>query len=335
MATTPYETLLESASRLADVDAIADVDEGHILDASSLIARNRLALEAARRALGPNCVVQVRYEEGFIDEYLEHMSLLRNLTRAFRLELWLAASSNDLRTAARVGMEILDLANVARRGGLLIGLLVSNAISGIALETLRGMRQRLDGVTRPLIISQLHRIDCEREPFSEITSRDQQWEIAVGCEKETCDFSSLETSNWGEAELSEEEQKEIIEALKQVAELPPAEMQGLHRDQDLHILALIRLLAVDLAIRGFHADFGSYPDKLSRLTPRYLESLPRDSFTDKSFLYRRSGDNSFYLYSTGPKLTDGGGHFGPWPLIAAGLADLCLDANDYWSDCGD
>lgn len=56
-----------------------------------------------------------------------------------------------------------------------------------------------------------------------------------------------------------------------------------------------------------------------------------DPFTDLPFIYRLIG-STFHLYSTGPKMVDGGGKTGPWPLVAAGCADLYLDADDYWED---
>lgn len=61
--------------------------------------------------------------------------------------------------------------------------------------------------------------------------------------------------------------------------------------------------------------------------------MPLDPFTDQSFLYRRLSDHSFALYSTRPSKVDHGGVFGPWMMVAAGHADLCLDAGDYSSEC--
>ncbi|MDY0170117.1 MAG: hypothetical protein RBS80_26470 [Thermoguttaceae bacterium] len=333
MATTPYEALVESAARLTDVDTLADIDAAHTSTASELLNQNQGALESARRALGPTCVVPVRYEEAFFDEHCDHFSHLRNLARAFRAEAWLAASRNDFRSAALIAIDILELANAVRRGGLVTDLLVGIAISGIAIEFLRKIRTQIDNDTRRRVMDELHRLEAERESFDDVVARDRDWEIAVGYEDKHCDSMSLEMDDPEECGLSEEEQKEIRQLVQQIADLPESDQRKMQRDQDYRILASMRLLAVDLALRDCHATSGSFPNDLSSLTPQPLAELPLDPYTENSFLHRRISAASFDLYSTGPKLTDGGGHFGPWPSVAAGCADLCLDADDYMHAC--
>jgi hypothetical protein len=333
MTSTPYETLVESAAGLTDVEALAGIDEAQVSAVSSLLERNRLPLESARRVLGPECAVPVRYEEAFFSEHCDHFSHLKNLARVFRAETWLAASRNDFRAAARIGIDILELANAVRRGGLVTDLLVGIAISGIAMEALRKIRTRLDNGTRRLVIDELHRLEAEREPFADIVARDRDWEVAVGYADKPCDFASQELTGPGECGLSEEEQKEILQLLQQMADLPETDQRKMQRDQDYHILALMRMLAVDLALRDFHDASGRFPDELLSLTPHPFSRLPFDPYTNQSFIYRQLGVASFCLYSTGPKLSDGSGHFGPWPSVAAGCADLCLDSDDYWPDC--
>lgn len=94
--TTPYETLIEAASRLTAVDALGDIDDSHVSDASDLLQQNQLALDSVRRVLGPECVVPVRYEEAFFSEHCDDFSHLRNLARAFRAEARLAVSNKRL-----------------------------------------------------------------------------------------------------------------------------------------------------------------------------------------------------------------------------------------------
>ena len=197
------------------------------------------------------------------------------------------------------------------------------------MDALRKIRTKLDSGTRRLVIDQLHRLDAERESFADIVERDRDWEVAVGYEGKPCDSMSHELSNPEECGLSEEEQKEILQLLQQMADLPESDQRKMQRDQDYHILALMRLLAVDLALRDCRDTCGSFPNDLSALTPQPLAEPPLDPYTENAFIYRRTSDTLFDLYSTGPKLTDSGGHFGPWSSVAADCADLCLDANDY------
>jgi hypothetical protein len=245
----PYEKLLESASRLTDMDALAEIDEADAAAISGLLHRNQLALESARRVLGPECVVPIRYEKAFFSEHCDHFSHLRNLARAFHAEAWLAAANNDFRAAARIGIDTLELANAVRRGGLVTDHLVGIAISGIAMDDLRKIRTKLDTGTRRLVIDELQRLEAEREPFADIVARDRDWEVAVGYEDKPCDFMSQGLSDPEECGLSEEEQKELLQFLQQVADLPERDRREMERDQDFHILALMRMLAVDLALR--------------------------------------------------------------------------------------
>jgi len=55
---------------------------------------------------------------------------------------------------------------------------------------------------------------------------------------------------------------------------------------------------------------GSYPDRLGRLEAAGLESLRRDPFSGRDFVYRLHGDG-FILYSLGDNLTDEGGRHDP------------------------
>ncbi|HUG69661.1 MAG TPA: hypothetical protein VMM76_18060 [Pirellulaceae bacterium] len=330
MVATPYETLVESAARLTEVDALADIDESQVTAASDLLQQNHLALESARRALGPDCVVPIRYEEAFFSEHCDHVLHLRNLARVFRAEAWLAASRNDFRAAAHICIDTLELANAIRRGGLVTDLLVGIAISGIAIDILRKIRIKLDDSTRRVVIDELYRLEAQREPFAAVVARDRAWEVAVGNKDKQCDFMSLELSDPEECGLSEDQQKEIVQLLQQMADLPEPDLRKMQRDQDCHTLALMRMLAVNLALRGLRDASGTFPNDLSSLTPHPFAQLPLDPYTENSFIYRRIHSSSFDLYSTGPKLTDGGGHFGPGPSVAAGCADLCLDADDYW-----
>ncbi len=330
MTATPYESLVAAAARLTDTDVLADIDEGNVSVASAHLDRNCFALEAARRALGPQCTVPLRFEEAFFSEHCDDFSHLRNLARAFRAEALRAAGNKDYHTAAEVGIDILELANAVRRGGLVTDLLVGVAISAIGIEGLRKIRTTLDHGTRRLLIEQLLRLEAERESFTEIVARDHKWEMAVGYKDEPCDFMSMDLTDPDECGLSEDEQRDLLQLLQHIGDLPATDRRKMELDHDRHILALMRMLVVDLALRDWHASSGSFPDGLSSLTTQMLPKLPLDPYTETWFIYRRVGDTSFQLYSTGPKSCDGGGQFGHWPSVATGSADLCLDAGDYW-----
>jgi len=334
MATaTPYEELVESAASLTDTDLIADVDGRDIAGASAFLRQNHVALESARRVLGPHCAVPLRYDESFYSEHCDHFSHLRNLARALRADARLAAHNHEYQATARIGLEILELANAVRRGGLVTDLLVGIAISGIAIEILRKNRTNFDQATRHSLIHELQRLDDEREQFATVLVRDCDWEVALGYDDKPCDFTSQELSNPKDCGLSEEQQRALFQLMQQIVDLPKADQQKMYLDIDRRSLASMRMLIIDLALRDRCESSGFFAEHLSALVPELLPRVPVDPFTDTSFIYRSVGGTSFHLYSTGPKMSDGGGKIGPWPLVAAGCADLYLDADDYWPKC--
>ena len=168
MTATPYEALVESASRLLAADTLGEFDEHNISDAASLVEQNRLVLDSARHLLSHQCCVPVRYEQSFFPDHADDFSHLRNLARAFRVEALFAASHEEFGTAALAGVDILELANAVRRGGLVVDLLVSIAISGVAMDLLRKLRGNLDEAARVTLRDSLRSLEHEREPFADI-----------------------------------------------------------------------------------------------------------------------------------------------------------------------
>jgi hypothetical protein len=331
MSGTPYESLISAAAGLAGLEGIAEIDDATA--AVAFVERNRSALEAARRALGPQCAVPVRFEPTYFDEHFPEVSHLRNLTHAFRLEALSAAARSDVRGAAEIGIDILELGNSARRGGLVVDMLVGLSISAIGINCLRKLRTAFDGETRRMLIERLSRLEAEREPFDDVVARDRAWDAAVGWKDEPCDFKSMELLDSDECGLSEEQQRCINDAIQAMSKLPEPVMRSFHRENDQKNLAMLRMLAIDAALRERRAEAGAFPNDLSALTPRLLPEPAPDPFTGTAFRYRRD-EEAFLLHSPGPTGQDSGGRFGAWFNVANGDADLCLDAFDYEPACG-
>ena len=112
-----------------------------------------------------------------------------------------------------IGLNIFDLANATRRGGLVVDALVAVAFEGIAIDRTRRIRRRLkpDDATR--LANELLRIDAEREPFDETVDRDRKWEEAVSYRDEPPDFINME---WPEAEGLEKLDADAEQALRQL-----------------------------------------------------------------------------------------------------------------------
>lgn len=331
MIASPYNALVESSSRLADVDLLEDVNEDCIDDANVLLERIRPVLDATQEIALQACEVPVEFKPDFFSHHMDDVQNLRNLSRGFRFASEIAAFNADFDAVAQYGIIILDIANATRRGGLIVDHLVAVAISGCGVASLRSLRNRFDEDVRDDLIAALSRCEREREPFSEISARDAKWEAESGYEGDGNELSEDELID-PDSDLTVEEQKAMIQLVKDFGNRPETEIQAMHADLDRHELAMTRLLSVDLAIRSWKDRTGRYPHSILDLAPDILPSVPRDPFTDDEFIYR-SADNSFELYSTGPDKTDSGGRFGPWLAVSNGGYDLCLDAEDYWPDC--
>jgi hypothetical protein len=62
-----------------------------------------------------------------------------------------------------------------------------------------------------------------------------------------------------------------------------------------------------IALKRYHIQNESYPDKLSALVPKFLASVPIDPVDQKPLRYQRTPDGEFLLYSIGEDDVDNGG----------------------------
>ncbi|MBW3542227.1 MAG: hypothetical protein KY476_18315, partial [Planctomycetes bacterium] len=67
-----------------------------------------------------------------------------------------------------------------------------------------------------------------------------------------------------------------------------------------------RNLKVALALAAHHNEHGRYPKTLAELSPRYVENVPKDFFTNEPLKYQPRQDG-YLLYSVGANLQDDGG----------------------------
>lgn len=332
MAPSPYFALIESSSRLADVHLLEDVNQDCIDDANVLLERINPVLSAIQEVALQRCEVPVAFNAAFFSDHMNDVQNLRNLSRALRFASQVAAFNADLDKVAEYGIFSLDLANATRRGGLIVDHLVAVAISGCGVGVLRPLRDRFDNDIRGKLVAALNRYELEREPYSEIASRDAKWEAESGYEDDDNEAWLGDDLIDPDSELPVEEQMAMIQLLRDFSNLPRDEIHAWHADQDRHAVAMTRLLTVELAIRSWNERIGRYPQSIRELSPDILSSVPHDPFTNDEFIYRSAG-NSFELYSAGPDKTDSGGRFGSWLAVSAGGYDLCLDADDYRPDC--
>ena len=70
--------------------------------------------------------------------------------------------------------------------------------------------------------------------------------------------------------------------------------------------ARLRVMRAAIALARHEAETGTFPPKLTDLTPKYIHALPKDVFTDKALIYKRQGKGCV-VYSVGRNLKDDGG----------------------------
>jgi hypothetical protein len=72
------------------------------------------------------------------------------------------------------------------------------------------------------------------------------------------------------------------------------------------VVAQVRLLTAELAVRCFQSGQGRAPTGLEQPVPKYLQRVPLDPFSGRAIIYRSQGTN-WLLYSVGEDGVDDGG----------------------------
>jgi hypothetical protein len=132
------------------------------------------------------------------------------------------------------------------------------------------------------------------------------------------------------AEAAAEKAEEVPPAMHLLG-CAPLPRLGLVAESCRLTMGRLDVCRIGLALRAYQAEHGRYPDSLEGLAAAGWE-IPRDSFTDEPYRYRREGDG-FIVWGVGPDLDDDGGKpFKPSSSRTAGEAGSDEDRearNDY------
>jgi hypothetical protein len=323
-----YAALLSAARQLRDIEKLSFDEIDQLCDTriAAILQANQSALSAAREALGTPCWVSLENTAEFFEKNVRDFGLVLSLYMAFMLELISAKRSERFADAVRVAIDMLSLANAVRRGGLVADLLLSITLSEVAVGRLWRLRDRLTSDEFIRLAAALMHIDEERESFGDVATRDAKWEQEA--------IRSSGSASCREASLPEdfvpenEEMASAVNAIMAFAALPKDAKHVSYQNLDHRATALMRLLALESALRAYHSAYGSYPRKPDVLVPDFIKNIPLDPFVCRPFPYRLQ-KGSFVVYSVGPSGIDSGGRFGTWQEMQCGAADLCLDAFDF------
>lgn len=326
---TPLQRLIQVASRLDSLDSIEDRDPPDDAQISNILADNKEALESVKNLIGPECERNVHFESCYWDVHREEMDALRRISFYLDFEFKQASASKCFLATIQIADRMLGLANVIRRGGLVVDALVSNAIAARAYENLRKIRTEISPAERRLVLNLIRNNLAEREDFGSIVERDRKWDKIVthalgssAAEKELLETDGPDSP----AELLHV----ICNETSRINNLPLDEQEELFWNCDNSGLATGRLLVVDMTLRNLRDAAGIYPATLDPLADELSDELVLDPYTGRIFCYRPMDEGrAFELYSTGPSQRDNGGKFGSWFAVMNQGFDYCLDANDY------
>ncbi len=328
-----YQALVNAAQSLVlpespeeeghDVRKLTDEQRATSLDL------NRSALNAAREALAGPCHVPLEYSEEFSAAHFDDLVLFPELARSFRLEVENAGQTGELKTAAGAGVDILNLANATRKGGLVTDLLVAIAIHGIGIAALRELQNKWTADEAVGLVAELLRADADHEPFLDIVRRNQDWEAKVWPEGEDPDMDeeALKDAFQDCKDIDPEQHEAFVGMVKAWFELPQDSKSAIYKWSDDRESGMTRLLAVDLALGAYRETHGRYPKTLSELVPRFIAEVPPDPVDGEPLRYRRRG-RQFLLYGLGAGGVDLGGKVGNALATECGDANLTLEMLD-------
>ncbi|MBP88360.1 MAG: hypothetical protein CMJ64_16865 [Planctomycetaceae bacterium] len=243
----------------------------------------------------------------YIMELMDYLTFMRSVARMFDNESLAMEASEKYDTAAAYGMANIRRGATQHDGGLKITSLVGLAVDATGIHQISRNRHRISVAELPHLLAELEAIEVQRERNKSVILRDVAW--------------SEHAYMWRHS-LSRE--VPIVLASTEAYEYsfaPYYESAVFQRD------AMLRLLMVEFAIRGFQKEQGGLPESLDELCPTYISSVPIDPYSDDPLIFRRTLD-AYVLYSVGPDGRDDGGKFGTYSDIYEAGFDLDLDVPD-------
>lgn len=213
------------------------------------------------------------------------MMNFRTTARALSAKGDFALRTDNPDLACRCFVDAIRLGVSCRNGGLLIDGLVGIATSAEGSRSLYVHRDKYPKRTCLEAASAIQSFSNDIEPYESFKARDRVWtQATMGWHGRLQQFL-FETT--GSSLLFSDEDI---------------------RDQFLAERAMMRLLAMELALRAFYLDNNNWPASDNELEPAYISTLPRDPFDEanRHLKYVRTEDG-YQLYSLGVNRMDDGG----------------------------
>jgi hypothetical protein len=230
---------------------------------------------------------------------IQHM---RAVARALSREADLAQQQERFRDSAMISIDSMRVGQATTRGGLIIQYLVGIAMEGIGQGALYPAIPHLDADTCREAVAALEQIDREREPLDALFHRERIYsENAWGW------FGHLQTLLNDVGDTWQDGRTGTINATSRV-------------------IAVSRLLTMELAIRRCFLEKKSYPERLDELVPEFASTVALDPFDPKGGQLRyKPTAEGYVLYSLSYDEDDDAGRPSPRDSGLFDDGDLRLD----------
>ena len=274
-----YDDFLNAASLLT-----GDLGNASALDHDglrALVSTNAESLRLLRLGLSRDCSVPTDSAMRNVPGLMSDLTNLKSLVRLLAQEGRLAEMESRYADAAHSYLDAIHFGNEISRGGFIINRLVGIACEAIGDTPLAKLIPKLNPKEARSVIAELEKIESAGITWDEVRRNEKrfsQYQLGKG-------FNPI---TW------------VMARWQSWRAIQRAEMR--HQ----RIIAHVRLLIGELAVRCYQSEQGRLPARLDELVPSYLAKVPSDPFSRHSLVYRPQGTN-WLLYSVGEDGVDDGG----------------------------
>ena len=279
LANNGYVDLLRAAEAIDDHSVKVDALSGDELRA--YLVKQEPALELARQALTRPCQV-VLYDR------MDDMRLMLEGQSLEKLSQIFAARGRQQLLDGRLGEAVesyvaaIDFGAAIANGGVMIHEGSSFTAERLGIEGLQKIVAGLDDDACCELIERFAAIDARHEPAGNVIARERVY--------------------YARAYPWKHRANTLSRALFPIGPTYDDLMDAAAGEKR----ARLRLLVCHLALRRHWLATNRFPDSLDALVPRYLASVPLDSFADRALTYKKLPAN-YLLYSIGSDLIDDSG----------------------------
>ncbi len=274
-----YDDFLKAAAVLTgDMGNASTLDHD---DLRALVSTDSEPLRLLRLGLSRQCALPADSAMTNVAGLLAELADMKRLALLLGAEGRLREMDNRVADAARSYVDAIHFGNEISRGGFVISHLVGIACEAIGDTPLSKLVPKLDREASRPLIAELEAIDLAGVTWDEVRRNENRF----------ARYQMRKAFNpiaWAVARWQ-------ARPARQKAELKHNKM-----------VARVRLLTTELAVRCYQSEQGGAPTGLEQLVPQYLQRVPPDPFSARPLLYRPQGTN-WLLYSVGEDAVDDGG----------------------------